>query len=112
MILCRFENRFTEISMDTIKMYNVLKSFTSEDQAELFVDESDKYIEGKNNQQKVQLKQELATKEDIKELAKEMRGEIRDIHTSLLKQIYLTGIGQIIAVTGLIMGLLKLAGVY
>ena len=81
-----------------IQMYELLKCKLGEKDAELFVQLIDQKMDAKLDQRK----HELATKEDIS-LLKESNSNLR---AELLKTIYLTSLGQLIAIIASVVSLI------
>ncbi len=83
-----------------IRLYELLKNKIGEREAEAFVEILENKIEKKFEDKK----SELATKEDIFTL----KDEIGKVKSDLLKTIYLTSLGQLVAIIGSVITLILL----
>jgi hypothetical protein len=84
-----------------IKLYDLLKTKIGEKEAEAFVEILDKGVEEKFEEKK----NILATKEDINNLKQDINNlrvstkeEIISVRSELLRTVYLTSLGQVIAI--------------
>src|SRR5688500_11210808 len=98
-----------------IRLYELIKNNIGENDAETLVQILEEKMDNKIDQRK----HELATKEDLKSLRKEfddlrgefhkLRIEVKDdiihLRTELLRTIYLTSIGQLVAIIASVVSL-------
>lgn len=87
-----------------IKLYELLKARIGEREAEAFVE----ILENKVDKKLEEKKATFALKEDIYQLTNEMKDEMIKMKSELLKTIYLTSVGQFLAIVASVVSLLLL----
>lgn len=92
------------MSVDTLKIYEILVANFPEAQAKAIAKSISEAIE-ENTARKKEL---LATKEDLANLKAELKGDIANVKAELIKWMFIFWLGQIGVLTGIIFAMLKL----
>ena len=85
-----------------LRLYELLKNRIGEKEAEALVHVLEEKMENKFDQRK----QELALKEDVSSLRILMKEDVSNLRTELLRTIYLTSIGQLLAIVASVVSLI------
>jgi hypothetical protein len=81
-----------------LKVYEIFKARLSEPEAAAILE----YIDEKTEKKYEEKKDILATKEDIMKLREEMRVEMREIKSDMIKWMFIFWIGQLAAMIAII----------